>query len=189
MSNIAFRTGHKVILRPFEIEDAPLIAPWMNDPEITQFLMRSMPVSLGEEEEWIRKQRKQKDNSVTLAIVAKQDRVLIGSIGLHNIDWVHGRATTGTVIGDAEYHGKGYGTDAKMLLLEAAFNQLNLRKVCSTVHAFNGRSIRYGEKCGYVEEGRLKDHNFINGKYVDEVRMAVFRDNWLPLWKKYRKGL
>ncbi|MDP2650318.1 MAG: GNAT family protein, partial [bacterium] len=73
--------------------------------------------------------------------------------------------------------------------LDFAFNQLNLHKVCSCVHAFNTRSVRYSEKCGYVVEGVLKAHNFLNGAYHDEIHMAVFREPWLPLWEKYRKEL
>lgn len=108
-------------------------------------------------------------------------------MAIHQIDWVNGTATTGAMIGEKEYWGKGYGSEAKMLLLDYAFNRLGLRKICSNVIAFNGRSKRYSEKCGYREEARRKAQFFRDGTYHDEIWLAVFRENWLPLWKKYQK--
>lgn len=107
-------------------------------------------------------------------------------MGLHEINWINRNAVTGTLIGEKEHRGKGYGTDAKMLLLDFAFNALGLHKVCSRVFAFNGRSRRYGEKCGYTVEGVLKEQHFHNGEFHDELVMAVFRRDWLPLWEAYR---
>ncbi|MBP9760373.1 MAG: GNAT family N-acetyltransferase, partial [Candidatus Pacebacteria bacterium] len=105
----------------------------------------------------------------------------------HHISWINRTATSGAFIGDVAHQGQGYGTEAKMLLLDYAFNTLNLRKVCSTVLAFNGRSQRYNEKCGYVVEGVQKAQVFRDGSYHDLILMAVFRDDWLPVWREYQK--
>jgi RimJ/RimL family protein N-acetyltransferase len=90
------------------------------------------------------------------------------------------------MIGEKEYWGKGYGTEAKMLLLHYAFDTLNLRKICSSVISFNERSHKYSLKCGYKEEGRRKAQLFRDGKYWDEIQLAVFRKDWLLLWKKFQ---
>jgi len=74
-----------------------------------------------------------------------------------------------------------------MLLLHYAFTRMNLRKVCSTAHAFNARSLRYGERCGYKQEGLRKKQFFIDGRYVDEVLTAVFKSDFMPLWREYKK--
>jgi RimJ/RimL family protein N-acetyltransferase len=116
------------------------------------------------------------------------DGPFIGVMGLHGISWPDGTATSGACIGNTNYHNKGCGTDAKMLLLEYAFQTLNLRKVCSTVFAFNRRSRSYNEKCGYVVEGVRQAHVFRNGAYHDEILMAVFRDKWLPLWEQWQRA-
>ncbi len=108
-------------------------------------------------------------------------------MGIHRINWKDRTATTGAVIGEKAYWGKGYGSEAKKLLLDYAFNELNLRKICSGALAFNGRSQAYSKKCGYEVEGVLKQHIFKNGEYHDLVQLAVFKEQWLPLWKKFRK--
>lgn len=183
---IIFRKGKKVILRPYEELDALRVTRWMNDPETTRHLLTRFPQSLAAEREWITKQPSRHPNDIVFAIETL-DGVHIGSMGLHRIDWINRLATTGAVIGEAEYRGKGYGTDAKMLLLEYAFNALQLHKIMSHVIDTNLCSQRYSEKCGYKVEGMLKQHHFLDGAYHDEVIMAVFREDWLPMWNAYMK--
>lgn len=184
---VGFPYGFKVRLRLFEMTDAETLCKWMNNPLVTQFLKRNPPLSLTEEREWLEGLPKRPNHKV-FGIETLSDKRLIGSIGLHDISQHSGTATTGTVIGEPEYWGGGYGTDAKMILLDYAFNILNLRKIRSRVYNFNERSLAYAAKCGYVEEGRLIQDYWKNGGYVDTVLLAVFRDKWLPLWDKYRNA-
>lgn len=187
VNQVGFPLGHKVCLRLFEMSDAETLCKWMNDPRVTQFIKRNPPLSLAEEREWLENLPKRQNHKV-FGIETLEDKRLIGSIGLHDISQHSGTATTGTVIGEPEYWGGGYGTDAKMVLLDYAFNVLNLRKIRSRVYNFNGRSLAYAAKCGYVEEGRLIQDYWKNGGYVDTVLLAVFRDKWLPLWEQYRNA-
>jgi len=157
----------------------------MNDPDVTEYLMRSMPIGEREEEEWLDNLH-HRTQDITLAIIDVDGKKLIGSIGLHMINWQHRNATTGTVIGEKECWGKGYGTEAKMLLLDVAFNTLDLFGVLSRVHAVNGRSLAYAKKCGYEEVGRIPLWSRLkNGQRCDEVLLAVTQEKWRPLWERY----
>lgn len=180
-----YRSGKYVYLRPLSKEDVPLLTQWINDPDVTQYLNRVFPASFLEEEQRVENVGKSSEHEIVLGMCLKTDE-LIGTIGLHHINWINRTAITGTLIGAEEHRGKGYGTDTKMLLLDVAFNALGLRKIASCVFSFNGRSARYSEKCGYRREGVLKQHHFHNGEYHDELILAVFRDDWLPLWEAYR---
>jgi len=187
MSEIAFRTGTDVLLRPLERTDVPVLRRWMNDPETTRYLLRTFPLMEKEEEEWVDGLSKTKNNFV-FGIIRKKEKQLIGSIGLHNIHWPHRTATTGTWIGDKSLRGHGYGTEAKMLLLDFAFNALDLYAILSRVMAHNEQSLAYGKKCGYEEVGRIP--NWIrtqDGKRCDEVLLVVTQERWRPLWKQYLK--
>jgi RimJ/RimL family protein N-acetyltransferase len=182
---IIFLEGKKVILRPLNKRtDLEKTVKWINDPDVRQFVSNFLPVAEQEEEKWFDNRR---DNDIVLIIETK-DGKSIGTMGLHKIDYRNGLAITGALIGEKDYWGKGYGTDAKMILLNYAFNVLNLRKIKSGALAFNGRSINYNKKCGYKEEGVLKKEIFVNGEYVDMVQLAVFKKDFLPLWKKYQNG-
>lgn len=185
MSEIIFQEGKRVSLRPVLKEDVPRCLKWMNDREVTRCLRARLPTMEADEEGWFESLHKKKQSDILLTIVA--DEKPIGLMGIHGIDWVDRTATTGALIGEKEYWGKGYGTEAKMLLLHYAFETLNLRKICSSVIAYNKRSYAYSIKCGYKEEGRRQKQIFKEGKYWDEIMLAVFRKDWLVCWKKFQE--
>lgn len=186
MSNQAvFLRGQKTVLRAPEMSDVPLLTKWVNDPEVRRFVStRIAPVTEAGEVEWV-KRANSDDKSVRLIIEA--DDKPIGTMGIHGINLADRRCTTGAMIGEKEYWGRGYGTDAKMILLHHAFNTIGLRKVCSDVIAYNERSLRYSLKCGYKEEGRRKDHIFREGKFWDLIELGLFKENWLPIWERYQE--
>jgi RimJ/RimL family protein N-acetyltransferase len=76
-----------------------------------------------------------------------------------------------------------------MLLLDYAFNWLGLRKVTSTILSLNGASQKYAAKCGYRHMATIEQEHFREGKWIDEVQYVVFREDWLPLWEKYKQAL
>lgn len=185
MKELKYLNGKRVYLRQLRTEDAPLLAEWMHDAEVTQYLRRALPITPQEEVEWIEKMNKS-EHSYVFGITTQADE-LIGTIGAHSIRFIDRTVTTGANIGNKEYWGQGYGSEAKMLLLYFIFDVLNLRKACSEAFAFNERSIRYQKKCGAVEEGRLKEQVFKNGRYWDVILLAVYRTAWFSIWEKYKQ--
>ena len=125
--------------------------------------------------------------NVFLIIETKNHRP-IGCMGLHKIDWINRTAESGASIGEKKYQNKGYGTDAKMFFLNYAFNTLNLRKINSAAFSFNKRSLAYNGKCGYKIEGVFKRQFFRNGKYHDAIMIAVFKEDFQNIWKRYQKA-
>jgi RimJ/RimL family protein N-acetyltransferase len=184
---VVFLEGRKVILRPFDkATDLETVIRWINDPLVRHFVSMALPSPREREAEWFDKMGKD-DKNIVLAIVAKSEMKLIGSMGIHQINWVDRVATTGAMIGEKDYWGKGYGTDAKMLVLDYLFNRLNFHKVCSSVIAFNKRSLAYSLHCGYRIEGTRRQHIFRNGRYWSLIELGLLRHEWLPVWKRYRK--
>ncbi len=169
--------GAKVRLRAPEKRDLPLFVRWLNDPEVKRYLTRYWPLSLAEEERWFENLLTRKDSDRVLVIETEEGKP-IGNIGLHNIDWKNRKAVLGIFIGEKDYWNKGYGTDAIKTLLRFAFEELNLNRVELRVFEFNARAIRCYEKCGFVLEGRLRQSLFRDGRYHDELVMAVLRDDW-----------
>lgn len=189
-TRVIFINGKRLYLRPPHKSDLPTLVRWFNDPEVRIFLNQRYPMTESSEEKWLEGLAERK-NDIVLVIVLKgrtpaQDRP-IGNIGIHGIERENGIATTGAAIGEKDCWGKGYGTEAKMILLEYAFNTLNLRKIYSRVLAINPRSRAYSEKCGYVLEAILPKHHFRQGRYVDELVLAVYADAWRTLWEKTKR--
>lgn len=182
---IVFLKSNRVVLRPVIKDDVPFILKWMNDPNVTQYINAYMPMMEADEDNWFNNLHKRKPNDVVFAIVVEGK--IIGIMGIHGISARDRTATTGAFIGEEENWGKGYGSEAKMLLLDYAFNTMNLRKICSGVIAFNERSYKYSLKCGYKEEGRLVKHVYRHGEYWDEILLAIFKEDFPPLWEEFAK--
>lgn len=178
-----FLKGKKVILRPFSKADIPTITKWINDSEVREWISATFPQTEKQEEEWFNRLGSD-DKNVVLGIETLEG-IFIGIVGIHRIEWVNRVATTGAIIGEKEYWDKGYGTDAKMILLDYAFNVLNLRKICSSVLEYNERSLNYSLNCGYKVEGRRRKQFFKKGKYWDLIELGLFKKEWLPIWKNY----
>jgi diamine N-acetyltransferase len=181
--------GKKVLLRPIKRADLDNFLKWFNDPEVTQHLSTYLPVTEMAEAKWIEEQagsvsaRSGSVNNFTLVIEAtdNNENRPIGTIGLHLINQKDRTAEFGIAIGEKDYWGKGYGTEATMLLINYGFRQLNLHRISSTALAFNERSIRMHKKVGFLEEGRQRQAIFKNGKYVDKVMFGLLREEWKGL--------
>lgn len=180
--------GKKVILRPVDIEkDFERCWQWINDFEIMQFLGKPYRPITREKERELLRSLIEKESSVAFAIDTFGG-THIGMTNLGNISHFDGTAFTGTLIGDKQYLGRGYGTDAKMMLLWHAFKVLNLRRINSHVLSSNPRSIRCQLKCGYEIEGIKRKEVYKNGRYCDLVLLAVFRRGWFKRWHAYMKS-
>jgi RimJ/RimL family protein N-acetyltransferase len=169
--------GKTLYLRPLEREDAPAVATWFNDPQVRHTLQRYQPMTVREEEEFLASAGRG-EHDLVLGIVLKQDDRLIGATGLHKIDARNRHCAFGIVIGDKDEWGKGYGREATRLVVDHAFETLNLNRVWLHVYEYNPRGIRAYEKVGFKREGVLRQDNFRDGRYWDTIVMGILRDEW-----------
>ncbi len=78
-------------------------------------------------------------------------------------------------IGNSEKQSKGVGTKSTKLILEHAFNNLNLNKVYLTVLVKNERAIKLYDKCGFRIEGTLREEVYKNGRFEDMYIMSILK--------------
>jgi len=64
------------------------------------------------------------------------------------------------------------------MLVEYGFNTLNMNRIELTVYEFNIRAYKSYQKAGFIEEGRKRQARYHNGKYHDEIIMAILREEW-----------
>ncbi|MEK7228136.1 MAG: GNAT family protein [Patescibacteria group bacterium] len=177
---IIFLEGKRLCLRPVDLSDLDVLQSYANDPEVRRYLTNVMPVSKLDEETWIKKVMT-RGSDVIVAVVLKKGDKLLGTMALMKINHIDGTAETGSMLGAKEEWNKGYAREAKMLLLDYAFQTLNLRKVCSLAFVANKGSIKHNLNCGYKIEGIRKKHYYRDGKYYDQVLLAIFKQDWLKL--------
>ena len=167
--------GKLVRLRALEKADVEREYRWINDQEVTQYLAARYPMSMTQEEEFIERQSRPGYSGLALAIETKKGEH-IGNISLVGPTHPEERmAPLGIMLGEREYWSRGYGTDAIRTLLAFAFQEMNLNRVWLQVHEDNARAIACYKKCGFVEEGRLRQHWFKGGHYHDMIAMGILR--------------
>jgi [ribosomal protein S5]-alanine N-acetyltransferase len=171
-----FLIGQRIYLRPLEVEDAPLLATYINDPEVTETLMVHRPMNRQCEEEFIKKAAA--GDAVILGITLKSDDRLIGAIDLRPADPRECKAELGIGIGAKEEWNKGYGSEALILILRHGFETLNLNRISLRVYEYNARAIRAYEKTGFIREGTLRQDAYRKGRYWDTIIMSVLRSEW-----------
>lgn len=173
--------GKLVRLRALEPTDVERAYRWMNDPEVIRHLGVRYPLSMADEERWLKERPTNSfEKGVGLAIET-EDGVHIGSLDLRDVRPEDRKAGMGIMIGDKEYWSNGYGTDAIVTLLRFAFGEMNLNRVWLHVFEFNERAIACYQKCGFREEGRLRQHSYNQGRYWDTVVMGVLREEFEAL--------
>lgn len=168
-------SGQLVSLRTPIMMDSQHYFKWINDRELVLLNADYKPVSLEDHERWFNHLSMRSD-VVTFSIIENNTNTLIGSCSLRNINAVHKNAELQIRIGEYAYHNKGYGSESVRLLVEYAFNELNLKRVYLYVFNTNRRAIRAYEKCNFHIEGLLKKAAFINGDFVDINVMAIIND-------------
>lgn len=169
--------GRLVRLRAREPADAERAFIWINDREVARFLILRYPQSVEEEREWLRSTPRAGFFGVHLAIETN-DGVHIGNIDLRNVHPENRTAELGVMVGDKRYWSRGYGSDAVRTLTRFAFGMMNLQRVHLQTYEYNIRAQHAFAKAGYKEEGRLRRHLFVDGRYWDVVLMGCLRDEF-----------
>jgi [ribosomal protein S5]-alanine N-acetyltransferase len=169
-----------IVLREFQEHDLVKWTSWFNDEGITRYMNKGVfPNTLAQQKEHLRKLIAE-NNNIQLAIDLKDDEelILIGLIGLHNIDWIHRTAAISILIGEDEGRGKGMGTKAIKLLVNHAFRKMNLRKINAGMWSKNIASKKAFEANGFNLEGVKKEEYFCENNYLDSLDYGLLKKEW-----------
>ena len=161
-------------------DDLEQWAGWLRNNEY-QRLLDDSPATLhtpAEIKEWLEKDLA---TYTLFGIRTLAEDRLIGFVELNGFDWSARSAWVGIGIGLPEYWGKGYGTEAMNLLAVYAFETVNLNRVNLTVFEYNQRAFRSYQKCGFKEEGRMRQLMLRNDRRWDMIFMGLLREEWKPV--------
>lgn len=182
MGHIPTLVTDRLILRPFRLEDAPIVRELAGEWEIAATTINiPHPYEEGMAEEWIARHQEEfdKGEGVTFAITLKPDGRLIGAIGLH-INQTHHWAEMGYWIGKP-YWNRGYCTEAAREVVRYAFEVLGLNRVQARHMRKNPASGRVMQKVGMKYEGTLRQSVFRWGKFEDVAIYAILRHEYNPV--------
>lgn len=168
--------GEQVSLVVPSSADAELWAGWMNDLTVAlplgyeAYYPITVDAMAGEIAD-IAEKRKH-----VFTVVENETERRIGQCMLSAVDAVNRAGEVSVVIGEKDVWGRGYGTEALRLLLDHAFDLVNLHSVGLSVYAFNTRALRCYRRLGFHEIGRRRARRLIAGAYHDVVLMDLLAD-------------
>jgi RimJ/RimL family protein N-acetyltransferase len=104
--------------------------------------------------------------------------VLVGSIGLKNMDLINKKAELGYWIGQ-EYWGRGIATECVRLVIDYAFwsSDLGLRELIAYVFPENKASIRVLEKNGMKNKGEVNEYHEISKRHRKSLQYIIMKSD------------
>jgi len=149
--------GELVVLREKRLGDAPNDYRWRSDAELARFdAARPFAATYNDYLALYRDELTYPSPyRRSLAIEAKDGRH-IGNAMYYNIDTIRREAEIGITIGEREYWGKGYGTDAVKTLVRHIFRVTGFRRIYLKTLDWNERAQRSFEKAGFRVCGRSR---------------------------------
>jgi RimJ/RimL family protein N-acetyltransferase len=172
-------TGWLVRLAAPVAEEAEQFALWTQDSQYLRQLDTDIARPLSAKEYTDRFLSSASDGKhFEFSLRTRKDDRLIGFVALHSIDWNNQTGVLSIGIGDPEFRGKGYGRDSLELILNYAFNELNLYRVGLDVIANNNRAIKAYERAGFRREGVIRQAVYRDGQRDDLILMGILRTEW-----------
>jgi L-phenylalanine/L-methionine N-acetyltransferase len=165
------KNGETLHFRPEQAADTEML--WSMFSTLSESTVSNLipPFTRERVEGWT----KNIDYSKVLAIVAVTGDgriVAVGSLQFNPQEVMRHKAELGLTVYDS-YQNRGIGTALLSHLLGIA-REMGLKKVHLTVRADNKRAIGLYEKYGFKVEGTFQKEMCLNGKYIDDYRMALF---------------
>lgn len=154
-------------LLPLKKEYIEFVRTVRNDPRVNKYLFTDAHISKEDQEKWYRKQQRDKKNLMFIAFADAP----VGYCQVKNIDYVNRSCELGFYIAP-EYQNKGYGTILVKELIKYVTEKLNPHRLYLELFADNEKAIRLYEKCGFRNEGILRDRIFKNGRFRDVMVMS-----------------
>jgi len=173
-------TGKRVKLRPLVREDLVYLRKWLGDAEVRGLIGEVASMSKADSEKFLEKVRADTERAWFMVVVKENNKV-IGEAGLLRMDRAWRTTDISVIIWEREEWGKGYGTEAVLLLLDHAFRHLDFHRAAVGVVGFNERALRFWEKVGFRKEGVQRDGYYYDGKYHDFVLMSILDDEFREL--------
>lgn len=174
----------RLILRPLKDSDAKSVQENINNIEVSKWLLVvKYPYTLKDAKSWIKhnkeKWKSKKKDDYSFGIELRQERKVIGGMGIHKVKKDQGTAELGYWLG-ANYHRKGYGSEALKAVLDFAFKKLKLRRIAAGVYVGNPSSGKLFEKFGAKQEGFLRKARICkaDGKIKDEILYGLLREEY-----------
>ena len=176
----------KVELRPLRPDDKDRLLAWRNSPEVAAYMFTDHQISTAEHERWFAGIEGDERRAYWIIEV---DGEPAGLANLYDVDREGGRCAWAWYLADLSKRGRGIGAYVGYLVIERAFGEFGLTKLCCEVLESNGRARRLYEKFGFQEEARPRPQVMKNAGMEDVLGLGLLADEWAKIRPPMRETL
>jgi len=186
--------GRKVILRPLQEEDAPILQKWYMDKEFRMAYDAYESVELEAIKADIRQGQggiyDPRLDKLAFLVLRLRDEKPIGICCLRNIDRLNRNAEVLLGIGEPDMRLAGYGLDLLIVLLDLAYYELGLEKTYMKILENQPYGLQNALKFGYKAEGHLRRHAFVDGQFVNMFILGMLKSDYekIKIVAKWKEG-
>jgi ribosomal-protein-alanine N-acetyltransferase len=166
----------RLLFRQLTFDDANEIFLLRSDARVNRFLTRNQCKTIEEAGAFINKINRGIGNNdaVYWAITLKNDKKLVGTICLWNLQPENYRAEIGYEL-HPDYWKKGIMSEAIHGIIEYGFEVLNLHSIEADVDPANAQSVALLEKNGFIKEGHFRESVYFGGRFSDTAIYCLLR--------------
>lgn len=173
--------SRRLLIRPLRAPDADALAAYRSEPDVCRYVpfepMTSEAVRFRIHGPWSRICLETEGQALVLGIEELATQELVGDVTLIWVSERHERAEIGYVLNPV-YARRGYATEATHRLLHVAFDDLGFHRVVARIIAGNNASVRLATRLGMRQEGRMIQHEWFKGAWIDELCFALLDQEW-----------
>lgn len=113
----------------------------------------------------------------SMSLAVRYNGKMVGTAGFNNLDWSNKVAYIGYWLGE-DYQGNGIMTRVARALTDYAFTELDFNRVDIRAAFENTKSRSIPERLGFVEEGQIRQAEWLYDHYVDHVVYGMLANEW-----------
>jgi N-acetyltransferase len=183
--------NNRTLLRPLLESDLEHLLPFsLNEPELWKY---SLVQAGGEEnlKNYIKKalETKEKEDSYPFIVFDKLTQRYAGSTRFYDIQEHHETAQIGYTWYGKEFQRSGLNRHCKLLMLQFAFEERNMKRVEFRADAKNSRSITAMKAIGCIEEGILRSNCAAPEGRRDSIVLSILKSDWESSVKEHLLSL
>lgn len=161
--------GKLVRIRPLEPGDLDWFTDWNSDPEYRGPFEPHEGLSREEVEVWFNSEKDAEWWVIESRRGDPMGQIVAGPQG--DYYWL------GYIL-HPDFRGRGYTTEAVVLLLDHLFRTKDIVRIQAECSPRNVASVRVLEKAGFTYEGLKRKAVLVQGEYLDGSLYSILREEW-----------
>ncbi|WP_420787844.1 GNAT family N-acetyltransferase [Shewanella chilikensis] len=173
-------TGEHVILEPLSQDHLPALSLAVADGELWRLWYTSVPHP-DEMKEYIQQalESEQRGETLAFAVRSRDSGAIVGCTRICNWDQANRRLEIGYTWYAKSVQRSAINTETKLLLLEYAFETLDVMAVEFRTHFHNQASREAITRLGAKQDGILRNHRLLkDGSVRDTVVYSIIDSEW-----------